>query len=455
MGAIAPVRPKGKGTPVLSKKTKDAAKIIYLSENLKQTNVYISARSNLCYNAPNPKETSVTFIQILLALQLSFANATEPQLQKEVDRAFGLIFETQIGQTICRDILGADASAIALHLGITRPTAEQFAKSCSGDFEPAEWVYPTAPPDILKIAGGSHSTKQYIVKTTAADFPIESWTDSVTNATTILIPSGKLEAKAKFEYLVQILAHETAVYFDSKINPRHQNANSIPHLRSLSLKGPGIMDPLIAVSNPIVGHTLTYLRALQVELAIIDEIVAKHGRDFTPHPALNDPYLRYLVSESCTHSCIENLILRLKSEYLPIALPMLAFASHYRSIIIPELGRIEPKWDSTEWLKANQTLNYFPVAYAQTYKETVNSQNVVVAMENVFNAPISERAKFDATTQFMSDELWAIEWPVVSQSRFQSSGLTLLEFMKRPLLSGYNILLTSGPRVRVRGGLTE
>lgn len=395
-------------------------------------------------------------MQIFLSFQIAFAAPTEAKLQQDVDRAFGMIFQTQIGQTICRDILGADASAIALHLGVTREAAVRFAKKCSGDFEPAEWVYPTAPADILKIGGGaSQSTKQYILRTTEADFPIESWTDSVTNATTILFPEDAQNKSSQFEYLVQILAHETAVYFDSKINPKHQNANSIPHLRSLSLKGPGKMDPLIAVSNPIVGHTLTYLRALQVEFAILDELDARFGIYFTPHPALNHPYLRYLVSEGCAHVCIEDLILRLKVDYMPIALPMLAFASHYRSIIIPELGRIQPKWNATEWLNANQSLNNFPVAYAQTYKETVNSQNVVVAMENVFNAPQSERAKFDSTMLFMANELWEIEWPVVSQSRFESSGLSLLEFMKRPLLSGYNIFLTSGPRVRVRGGLIE
>jgi hypothetical protein len=391
---------------------------------------------------------NVLLLQILVSAQLAFGSNTEAALQKRVDEAFFKIFQSQIGQTICRDILGADAGAISTHLGVSPDEAKKLALQCAqGDFEPGAMVYPTSPADIQKIAHLQKSQRTYTILPAVEGFEIESWTDPRTNTTTILqSEEGMDDAR-----LLQILVHEMAVYFDSKINPAHANAQSIPHLRSLSLKGPGRMNPLVAVTNPLVGHTLTYLRALQLEFAIIDELLQAGIMKEAPE-GYHDAYLRYLASDSCAHQCIELLILELQQKvFLPISLPLLAHASHYRALRLDEFKRMTPQWTSAQWISANESLDRLPVLFFNATKGI----SVVDSMKMVASVPESQRADFVTVESFMKDTLLKIEWPVVSQSRFDSSGITLLEFMKRPLLSGYNIVITSGPRVRVRSGLIE
>jgi hypothetical protein len=388
------------------------------------------------------------FLTLNLALAASATPATDTAFQNQIDQAYGLIFKTKIGQTICRDILGSDAAAISLHLGVTFEKAVAFANECKGNFEPSEWVYPTSPSDIEKIAHPDQRPKKYVQAQSSETFPIESWTDPFSNSTTILSVQGQ---GLEFGRLLQILAHETAVYFDSKTNPAHPNAQSISTLRSLSLKGPNAVNPLVAVSDPLVAHTLTYLRALQVEFSILDELVDRGLVQKGDLPAdYNAPDLRYLISDSCGHSCIANLIVKLRDEYLPIALPMLAFANNYRALMTTELPKLGIAWDG-KGPSPQELLFNLPVLF----RKTQVTGDAITDMSHVFNTvDVSKKGDFDDVTKFMRDQLWPVEWPSVSESKF-ASGTTLLEFMKRPLLSGYNIMLTSGPRVRVRTGLVQ
>jgi hypothetical protein len=80
--------------------------------------------------------------------------------------------------------------------------------------------------------------------------------------------------------------------------------------------------------------------------------------------------------------------------------------------------------------------------------------DVVADLTRVFFADESQKAHFQIVSVFLKGTLWNLEKPALYSAHF-SSGLTLLEFMKRPLLSGYNIALASGPRVRIRTGGVE
>ena len=62
-------------------------------------------------------------------------------------------------------------------------------------------------------------------------------------------------------------------------------------------------------------------------------------------------------------------------------------------------------------------------------------------------------------TSFLTDDSWwrLLEWPALTQTQVERAGQKrmLLEYMKKPLMSAYNISLSSGPRVRIRTGLLE
>jgi len=372
----------------------------------------------------------VFVIQMLFSIHLAFA-ATEMPVQQEVDRAFDLILRTQIGKSICRDILGADAQALELHLGISRDKAETIANDCQGS-EASEWIYPTSPSDIRKLSIKAAKPRRYRLVFSDENFPIESWTDAISNVTTILTHSKSVT----FSRMVQILAHETAVSQD------------IPHLRGLNLKTDGMMDPLVAISNPLQGHTLTYLRALQVEFSILTELVDK-GQIAKPAD-LSDPYLQYLVSERCMQTCIFELIENTRAIYKAFTLPLLAFSPHYRALALQELPRMKVDWDQSQWTIAQQVLNILPVEFM---KNQYNG-DVVGDLSRFFYRDQSQSDTYQTVDAFFIHALWPLESKSLAKSRF-SSGITLLEFMKRPLLSGYNISLSSGPRVRVRTGNIE
>lgn len=383
------------------------------------------------------------FIKIVLLLgslnplPLAWSETSELPIQRDIDRAFELILSTSVGRAICRDILGADAQAMEMHLGVSKAEAEKIARECL-DSEPSDWIYPTSPSDIRKLNLKSPVPRTYKLVHTDQSFPIESWTDPYSNVTTILITGSAVS----FPRLVQLLSHETAVYFDSKSHPLYRSASDVPHLRDLNIITSGPMNPLLALSNPIQAHTMTYLRALQVEFAILNELV---GQGLISAPKdLSDPYLLDLVSERCQQDCIANLVEKMRDIYLPVSLPLLAFSSHYRALIEREIPKLMPANDK---FRAGYAMNTLP----EQFMKRQFTGDVVGDLTKVFFADVAQKARFQVTRDFLKDTLWNLEKPSLFSAHF-SSGLTLLEFMKRPLLSGYNIALASGPRVRIRTG---
>jgi hypothetical protein len=370
-----------------------------------------------------------------------WAETSELPMQKDIDHAFELILSTHIGRAVCRDILGADAQALEMHLGMSKTEAASVAKDCAGS-EPSEWIYPTSPNDIRKITLKSPQPRVYKFVHSDQSFPIESWTDPYSNVTTILISGNSIS----FPRLVQILAHEMAVYLDSKSHPLYPSADQVPHLRDLNIISSGVMNPLIAISDPLQAHTMTYLRALQVEFSILNELVGQ--KQITAPQDLNDPYLLELVSERCQLACIEDLIEKMRDVYLPVSLPLLAFSSHYRALIERELTQLD--LNPNERMQAGFALRALPIQFMKRQF----TGDVVADLTRVFFADESQKAHFKIVSDFLKNTLWNLEKPALYSAHF-SSGLSLLEFMKRPLLSGYNIALASGPRVRIRTGGIE
>jgi hypothetical protein len=190
------------------------------------------------------------------------------------------------------------------------------------------------------------------------------------------------------------------------------------------------------------------LRALQVEFAILREMV---GKEQIVGPAdLSDPYLQYLVSDRCGEACIEELVVNTRSIYKPFSLPLLAFSPHYRALALQELPKTNTGWSETQWISAQQVLNVLPVQFMKNQF----TGDVVADLSRFFFRDQEQLPIYESVDHFLNDDLWPVEWRSISGSRFPN-GATLLEFMKRPLLSGYNISLSSGPRVRVRTGNIE
>ncbi len=389
-----------------------------------------------------------TFKYISIGAAVAFATLAslparaESIHQTEIDSAYTLIFQTSFGKAICRQILGADPHALEFHLGVSALVARRIAASCPREGR-HRWIYATDPTDIRKLTLKNSHPRKYKILVSPLAFPIESWTEPFTNTTVLVTQRLPLSR----ERWVQILAHELAVYFDAKANPAHPDADQIADLRNLRLAAPAGMNPLIAATNPLNSHALTFVRALQVEQMIVQELIRSKKINAS---AAAEPMQQRFIQESCAHECLKDVILRVRATLLPLGLPLLAFAPHFRSSVSSEIPRAV-NWDAETLTRAHIVLNRLPVEFLKSE----STGDAVKDMKRVFYANLDQYQSAGDVAQFLAADLWAVEERPLFESRLSESSESLLEFMKQPLLSGYNVGLSSGPRVRIRTGVFE
>lgn len=379
-------------------------------------------------------------IATLVGVPVGAADKSESIHQAEIDSAYLLIFQTQLGRAICRQILGADVEAIKFHLGVSSFAARNIARMCPRGSRD-KLIFPTDPSDIRKLTLKNQKPRKHKILVTDISFPIESWTEPFTNTTVLVTQTLPLTQ----ERWVQLLAHELAVYFDSKANPAHPDAEQIPELKNLRFANTTTLNPLLAATNPLQGHALTFVRALAVEKQIVSELVRTQK---IKGPALLDATQERILSETCAHECLKNLVLHVRKMMLPISLPLLAFTPHYRSAIVNEIPSLYLDWNEAEVARARLFLNRMPMEYLRTEY----TGDPVNDMKKVFYGNIERYRNAAEVADFMDSILWPLEERALFDSRLAERNETVLEYMRRPLLSGYNVGLSSGPRVRVRPG---
>jgi hypothetical protein len=202
------------------------------------------------------------------------------------------------------------------------------------------------------------------------------------------------------------------------------------------------------LSNPLNGHVLTFLRALQVETLILNELI-RRGQ-IEAGGLLSDVQERF-VATSCAHECIKSLIFRLRNDLMPLGLPILAYSPYYRSLILSEIPKLSLDWQLMTRQRAQLVLNNLPVEFLKNQ----SGGDPVADMKRVFYLNSIDYQNVVEVTQLLQNDLWPLEKESLFSARLEGSDKTLLEYMKMPLLSGYNVGLSSGPRVRIRGGGSE
>src|SRR3569623_1349317 len=122
--------------------------------------------------------------KLILALTVSIMGsqlwAQDASFQRDIDSAVQEIMLSGMGQTICRQILGGQADAIQIHLGVTAQAAQAIAQNCGPVAPTNNWVFPTSVQDIRKLTVGSFKPRKYVLLSAETVFPIESWTDPFT-----------------------------------------------------------------------------------------------------------------------------------------------------------------------------------------------------------------------------------------------------------------------------------
>lgn len=393
-------------------------------------------------------------VSSLLLLNVGFAQERSDvvPLQPEIDAAFELIFSSPTGKLICRDILGSNEVALSVHLGISPSSAKKIAKMCeSAPLVESQWIYPSSPEFIRKFVNDNGQRhRSYEVLEASINFNIESWT--VGQTTSILISPAMSDRTAE-TWLVKILAHEMAVYFDSKVNFIHPEASEVPALeQALSelAKDPNGWFTTISISDPQFSYAMTFLRALQIEYKIVTELYTMGLIPSLP-PEYDLDEIKLLVGGTCRHECILSFIKKMKQDYRDIALPLTAFSPLYRSHMLHELTQRPPRaWSRQDLRRAQEALDRAPLKFLTDQY----TGDVLIDLTRVFNIGNQRVAVFKDATRFLNEKLWPLEIDALSQANISASE-TLLEFLKRPLLSGHNISLSTGPRARIGAGNIE
>lgn len=356
----------------------------------------------------------------------------------QVDQAMELILtRSQIGRAICTRILGGDPSLIETHAGVSTEAAKMIARNCS---DPGGIPFVARGRSSLRKTTLSGETKRRYQFYLQPKSPlIESWTDPYSHTTYILTS----QIDPPFEELVQILAHELAIYFDSKSSPERaystlaETGNPQFPIRAS-----------LAASDPLIAPAFGFLRAAQIEKLIIDDLLKQDlvRSYFLKESAALNAVLRPL----CRRECIVRFLEYSRDLFKPLALPFLAFSPVFRSqtleLLTQQKSRDFSFWNRTHFIMETLPQNYLDDLKADDFASQIGGW-------------LNQNERFIQTSaqvaNFLDDELWPIERAVLENSRVPQLDMYFVEYLKIPKLSSDHIEQASGPRVRVRTGGTD
>lgn len=374
----------------------------------------------------------------------------EESMQSQVNSVISEIMSTKVGQALCYHVLGADHAVIQHHLGVSPDVAKKIAQSCADGAPFVPWISPTPSDKIrkLSVTEGKRRKYRFILQDS---IPFDSWTEPYSNTTVFVIHSTRKKPINR-QRLLQLMAHETAVYFDPKVVVGHDDITKIPELKKFRvISKDKTCDPKVSAMNPVIAHTLTFIRAMQVEGAITLELAQRPYSNFRIPEDYKNPRLKKIIGGQCGEDCIDELVNEMSEIYLPLSLPMVTMAPFYRGKKREQIKKLElSKTDPKKWRALEYALNILPSSY-QSFTEGTSEMPFMDLIQYFVSVP---DFNFKETESTFREVLWPEDWEcvksaVVPLARYRSS---LLKFMGTPLLSGYNIQMSNGPRVRIRAG---
>ncbi len=279
----------------------------------------------------SPAHSKITIVQ----------SSERPDIERLINESLIKIFKTKMGKKISRDILGCNVDAIQSHLGVDEATAIKISKFClargSKDKLQQKQTYVRPSPlkainkTIDKSRNGASLKRTYsLLLTDEKEWLIDSWTNSSLNRTSIVLPVSSGNEEIEESRFVEILAHETAVYFDSKFWTGSTGFKSTPWIdefyNQFNVSSQRIN---LALDNPLIAHSLAFLRAFKIEQMITAELERRGeihfvGKDVERRRNKINSFL------DCKAQCLHNFIKEQTSKNQAMLLPLMSHASSYR-----------------------------------------------------------------------------------------------------------------------------
>jgi hypothetical protein len=379
-----------------------------------------------------------------------------PELQSLIDGITARILGTTIGTAICTDLLSGKAELLEIHLGMSRNASIGAAEDCRNNeiWGGSSVVFnePGSVPTRITSAGITTPRKYVIVVTNRPDFPIESWTESYANQTTLVVHHSSSKSDLNLRYLTQTISHELAIYFDAKSWPWGPGWDRIPELSKIKLSGATREQVSMAALNPAVSTVLSFIRAFKIERQMMRELVAqgKLGPDQVYYPSADFPFLRL----GCQGPCLKNFILEQQTWLASLHRSLLAFSPHYlsRKLNSETLNAPDSGFMVTD--SFFEVLQSLPLSYMQSF-------TAGTAFESFIRPATEEELRARAkSNEVMLKAILPADLAILSGATFEfpdrgNAPMDALTYLTIPLLSDLNSNMSSGPRPRIRTGGTR
>jgi hypothetical protein len=388
-----------------------------------------------------------------------------PELQKLINISLYNISQTQVGKDIVQFILDCQAKAVKLHLGVDYETSLKIVKFCTGNKKSSqsqptsEFVKSSPLKSLKKIVGSSQVVipkKSYsVIYTDNKDWAIDSWTSSFQNNTSIVIPRTTLNEPIDINRLTEILAHETAIYFDSKFWVGSTEFSNLPEsdlFFSKFKKSRALVS--LALDNPLIAHTFAFLRAFKIEQNIMNEL-EKNGIVYYSGQESERRRAKIQSILNCKSKCLEQFISNNVEQNINLALPLIYHSPSYRVRLINAINNdlliLSPdqnKNSQERKIEFSELLSHLPVKFFEAHAK-LNILLLLEILESSNNESSHEAETLANFNSFFLKDILPLHYNDLGLLKAESTNIHALEYLTFPLLSGYNTRMSSGPRPRI------
>lgn len=381
-----------------------------------------------------------------------------PSLQAIVDDITIQLMGTTLGHRIALRILQCDPELIENHLSVSAQAANEIARKC---LIPPKTPFPfdsyvhSSPRDVLKKWSLRPLAEQkrlyfFVVTKNNDDFSFTSWTDSFSNKSVFILRNFPSSPELTYGYLTQLIAHEIGIYFDSQFIPGTEEWQEIPTNEEFKNSFGDNWDSMSTIlTNPLIANVFAYMRAFKVEQIMVEELIQQNKLRLNPELTYGKDKYPFLFDDWTTEESA-NYLAQQVHNLLPMALPLVAWAPNYRRRKILEIKKSSSVSPSAQITDEEMVLD----KYAQNYLVNSIKVSIFIRLLDLRTIAYAENSDWDKARDIFENQILPNELSALrkNQSTGGNSPLNLYEYMSTPLLSGYNIAGSRGPRPRIRAG---
>lgn len=196
-------------------------------------------------------------LPLLMPMQFRLLSSRQDaKAQAFVDEALTRILKTATGKKICQQATNGRADLIVSVFGLTEAVARHLQPHCT-------------PKVVASLPMVSNRPREYVfIHTTDSNAPVEGWT-TPHNVSYIFLTNADFNE----EFLLRVLAHETAIKLDLKEQwGTFGDLQMFSDILGVRYVGTNSCEVQYAIRHPLIKYSLSALRAQTIESQILFEL---------------------------------------------------------------------------------------------------------------------------------------------------------------------------------------